>query len=121
MLDCSDSARGGYGAALSSELEYGNSVCVWGGGGGVTKHKCSVACAASGGGERGRRPEGGERAHGRSLPATALLVQRIFAVNCVDLEFDLNGGHFRFLEISFGSISCSSKNTPNLKQGLRLT
>lgn len=70
MLDCSDSARGGYGAALSSELEYGNSVCVWGGGGGVTKHKCSVACAASGGGERGRRPERGERAHGRALPAT---------------------------------------------------
>lgn len=43
-------------------------VCVCGAGvGGVTKHKCSVACAASGGGERGRRPEGGERAQ-RQVP-----------------------------------------------------
>lgn len=82
-----------------------------------------------GGGRSGLSWEGGkhlqstsllEFAVGPSLPL-ALLVQRIFSVNSVDLEFNWNGGHFCFLEISIESISCSSKNSLNLKQGTKCT
>lgn len=51
-----------------------------------------------------------ELAVGPSLPL-ALLVQRTFSADGVDLEFSLNGGHFCFLEISVGSISCGSEHT----------
>lgn len=64
MLDCSDSALGGYSAALS-ELEYGN-------GGGLTKQKCSAACAASGGGDEGKAHEGGEHLQQQVPPCHGL-------------------------------------------------
>lgn len=72
-----------------------------------------------GGGRSGLSWEGGEHLQSislleftvsSSLPL-ALLVQRRFSVNSVDLEFYLNGGHFCFLEISVESISYCSKTT----------
>lgn len=96
---------------------------------GLTMHKCLIAYATTSGG-RGRgglSREGGKHLQGRSIlelavgPSLplALLVQRTFSVNSVDLEFVLNGGHFCFLEIPVGSISRSSKNTLTRKQGIK--
>lgn len=74
---------------------------------------------AQGRGRGGLSREGGKHlqstsilkfAVGPSLPL-ALLVQRVFSVNSVDLEFNLNGGRFCFLDISTEIISCSSKDT----------
>lgn len=48
---------------------------------------------------------------GPSLPLLALLVQRVFSGNSVNLQLSLNGGHVCFLEISIASISWHSKNT----------
>lgn len=82
-----------------------------------------------GGGRSGLSWEGGEHLQSislleftvsSSLPL-ALLVQRIFSINSVDLEFCLNGGHFCFLEISVESISYCSKKSLNLKQDIKCT
>lgn len=97
---------------------------------GLAMQKCLITYTAGWGrGETGGTGKGGsickapvlEFAVGPSL-LLALLVQRRLSVNIVDLEFNLNGGHFCFFKkFSIESMSCSSKNTLDQKQGLKCT